>query len=158
MVSAALVSAAGLCYRVSQIADKEVEHFVSSSNVELPTGGMSLPPEVLPAPAKTKPVIAGEEIFTGYMANLQTRIKHFWRPSHSNVSNCTTVLFKLSPDGEMSDLRVKDSSGVDTADAAALKAVEEAAPFDHLPAGAEEIVDIQFTFNYNVSKPWLPGK
>jgi hypothetical protein len=38
-----------------------------------------------------------------------------------------------------------------SADAAALQAVKNAAPFGPLPAGSKETVDIQFTFDYNVS-------
>jgi TonB family protein len=50
----------------------------------------------------------------------------------------------------MSNLRLDHSSGLAIADQAALKAVENAAPFRPLPAGAQDDVDIQFTFDYNV--------
>jgi TonB family protein len=50
----------------------------------------------------------------------------------------------------MSNLRLANSSGVTAADEAALKAIETAAPFHPLPAGAPADVDIEFTFDYNV--------
>lgn len=158
--SVALVSAGGLWLGISKNVDTNVDHFFTANNLALPSGGMPIPPESSPAPGvtlapatkQTGPAVAGDVNFTDYMSDLQIRIKQFWRPGHSNASRHTTVLFKLNREGELSDLRVKNSSGVDTADAAALKAVEAAAPFDHLPPGADESVDIQFTFDYNVFK------
>jgi len=60
------------------------------------------------------------------------------------------VVFKVHSGGELSALRIDHGSGVAIADNAALKAVEDAAPFRPLPAGAPDSVDIQFTFDYNV--------
>lgn len=67
------------------------------------------------------------------MADLQRRIKRAWFPQ-----------------GELSDLKLHKSSGVAIADQAAMKAVQNAAPFRPLPQGSPENIDIQFTFDYNV--------
>jgi TonB family protein len=88
--------------------------------------------------------------FGPYMADLQRRIKRAWFPPKGNESKRVVVVFKVHRGGELSNLRIDHSSGVAVADAAALKAVENAAPFRPLPAGASEDVDIQFTFDYNV--------
>jgi TonB family protein len=88
--------------------------------------------------------------FGPYMADLQRRIKRAWFPPKGNESKRVVVVFKVHRGGELSNLRIDHSSGVAVADQAALKAVENAAPFRPLPAGASDDVDIQFTFDYNV--------
>jgi TonB family protein len=88
--------------------------------------------------------------FGPYMADLQRRIKRAWFPPKGNESKRVVVVFKIHKDGTMSNLRLDHSSGLAIADQAALKAVENAAPFRPLPAGAQDDVDIQFTFDYNV--------
>ncbi|MBS2004486.1 MAG: TonB C-terminal domain-containing protein [Cyanobacteria bacterium SZAS LIN-5] len=88
--------------------------------------------------------------FGPYMADLQRRIKRAWFPPKGNESKRVVVIFKVHRGGELSNLRLDKSSGVAIADQAALKAVENAAPFRPLPAGASDDVDIQFTFDYNV--------
>ncbi len=88
--------------------------------------------------------------FGPYMADLQRRIKRAWFPPKGNESKRVVVQFKVHKGGELSNLRIDHSSGLAIADQAALKAVENAAPFRPLPPGASDDVDIQFTFDYNV--------
>lgn len=88
--------------------------------------------------------------FGPYMADLQRRIKKHWFPPKGNESKRVMVVFKVHSGGELSGLHLERSSGVALADNAALKAVEDAAPFRPLPDGAPDTVDIQFTFDYNV--------
>jgi TolA protein len=88
--------------------------------------------------------------FGAYMAMLQRRIKQYWFPPRDMGSKQVIVVFKINPGGHLLNLRLDRPSGSAAADNAALKAVENAAPFPHLPEGAEEAVDIQFTFEYNV--------
>lgn len=84
-----------------------------------------------------------------YMKDLQRRIKKHWFPPKGSKFKRVVVIFTVSSDGALSDLRIDGSSGVATADSAALKAVEDAAPFRPLPAGAPESVPVTFTFDYN---------
>ncbi len=88
--------------------------------------------------------------FGPYMADLQRRIKRAWFPPKGQESRRVVVIFKIHSDGSLSHLRLDHTSGMAIADNAALKAVENAAPFRPLPAGAPTDVDIQFTFDYNV--------
>jgi TonB family protein len=88
--------------------------------------------------------------FGPYMADLQRRIKRAWFPPKGDESKRVVVVFKIHKGGDLSHLRLEHSSGLALADQAALKAVENAAPFRPLPAGASDDVDIQFTFDYNV--------
>jgi len=102
-------------------------------------------------PNKAPSVAAQADVdFGPYMADLQRRIKRAWYPPKGNESKRVVVVFKIHRGGELSNLRLERSSTVAIADQAALKAVENAAPFRPLPAGAADDVDIQFTFDYNV--------
>ncbi len=88
--------------------------------------------------------------FGPYMNDLQRRIKRAWRPPRGNESKRVIVTFKINKVGELSDLVLKIGSGYEPSDKAALLAVQAAAPFARLPEGAPSIVDIEFTFDYNV--------
>ena len=83
-----------------------------------------------------------------YMVDLQRRIKKNWFPPKVSESKKITVTFKIHRMGELSDLKLVTSSGVSIADSAALKAVENAAPFRPLPEGSKEIEDVSFRFDY----------
>lgn len=88
--------------------------------------------------------------FGPYMADLQRRIKRAWFPPKGYEDKRVVVVFKVHRGGELSHLRLDHSSGVTVADEAALNAVQKAAKFRPLPAGAPDDVDIQYTFDYNV--------
>ena len=88
--------------------------------------------------------------FGPYLADLQRRIKRAWFPPKGYESKRVVVVFKVNKDGALSNLRLDHASGAAIADQAALKAVENAAPFRPLPRGASADVDIPFTFDYNV--------
>ncbi len=88
--------------------------------------------------------------FGAYMTQLQARIKRSWFPPKIGRSKRVKVIFNISRDGQLSRLRLVNSSGLTASDQAALKAVEAAAPFMPLPKGAPADVDIEFTFDYNV--------
>ena len=92
-----------------------------------------------------------EPDFGPYMRELQKRIKMNWDPPKGNESKRVVLLFKIAKDGRLLSCRVSKSSGLPSADQAALKAVELTAPFRPLPADFKgQSIDIQFTFDYNV--------
>lgn len=92
-----------------------------------------------------------EPDFGPYMRELQKRIKMNWDPPKGNESKRVVLLFKIAKDGRLLTCRVSKSSGLPSADQAALKAVELTAPFRPLPADFKgQSIDIQFTFDYNV--------
>jgi TonB family protein len=84
------------------------------------------------------------------MADLQKHIKRCWYPPHGRDTKRVKVIFTVSTNGELTKLQLLQSSGLLIVDKAALKAVEDAAPFRHLPPHAPGSVDIEFTFDYNV--------
>jgi TonB family protein len=101
-------------------------------------------------PSQTLKTGDGTIDFEGYMSDLQRRIKRSWFPPKNARSLRGEVLFKVHSDGSMSNLRMLKSTNLAIADQAMMSAVENAAPFHALPAGAPADVDIQFSFDYNV--------
>ncbi len=92
-----------------------------------------------------------------YMAELQRRIKRNWYPPKHSEKLRTVVVFSISRDGTMSNLQILHSATLANYDDAAIKAIQAAAPFSSLPAGAPPSVDIEFTFDFNVLRspaPW----
>lgn len=91
--------------------------------------------------------------FGPYMAKLNREIKSHWHPPKSDVSKRIRVHFKVSKNGEISDIGFDRLSRDAEADAAALKSVIESMPsVPPLPEGAPESVDINFSFDYELSK------
>ena len=90
--------------------------------------------------------------FAPYMANLQREIKSHWHPPRSNESHHIQMLFTVARNGEISHVGFNRLSRQSEADAAALKSIVEtmrSAP--PLPAGAPESVNVEFSFDYDVS-------
>ena len=92
-----------------------------------------------------------EPDFGPYMRDLQRRIKMNWDPPKGNESKRVVLLFKIAKDGRLLSCSVFKSSGLPSADKAAMNAVQLTAPFRPLPAEFKgQSIDIQFTFDYNV--------
>ena len=92
-----------------------------------------------------------EPDFGPYMRELQRKIKYNWHPPKGNESRKVVLLFKIAKNGQLLSCRVYKSSGLPSADQAALNAVKMTAPFRPLPADYKgSNIDIQFTFDYNV--------
>lgn len=91
--------------------------------------------------------------FGPYMAILQRKIKKVWLCPKGCEDKRVVVKFNIHSDGRVSELELDRSSGVKIADQAALNAINEAAPFNPLPAGANDPIGIQFTFDHNVFFP-----
>lgn len=92
-----------------------------------------------------------EPDFGPYMRELQRRIKMNWNPPKGNESKRVVLLFKIAKDGRLLSCSVYKSSGLPSADNAAINAVKLTAPFKPLPADFKgQSIDIQFTFDYNV--------
>lgn len=92
-----------------------------------------------------------EPDFGPYMRELQRRIKMNWDPPKGDESKRVVLLFKIAKDGRLLSCQVFKSSGLPSADKAAINAVQATAPFRPLPAEYKnQSIDIQFTFDYNV--------
>jgi TonB family protein len=86
-----------------------------------------------------------------YLSYLSRKIKMNWFPPRICQGYIPTVAtFKIRSDGNLSDVRIVQSSGISIADNAALAAIKNAAPFGSLLQGWPPEVEIQFRFDYNV--------
>ena len=89
--------------------------------------------------------------FAPYMNELQKRIRMSWKPPRGNETRRVVVVFTIHRNGEVSDIKIKESSKVAVADEAAIKAIKDISPFRALPAEYQrDKAIIDFTFDYNV--------
>jgi colicin import membrane protein len=68
-----------------------------------------------------------------YIAQLLSSIDHNWTRPPVGTGVRAVISFRIQRDGSLSDLTVRESSSFDTFDLAALRAVQNAAPFPPLP-------------------------
>lgn len=85
-----------------------------------------------------------------YMVYIEKRIKGNWDPKKMDHEASAMVRFHVAQDGEVSNLRIKRSSGDDAFDHAALDAVDSSKPLPALPQPAPHPVPVDFTFDYHV--------
>lgn len=89
--------------------------------------------------------------FRPFMSDFQKKIKSNWNPPRNDVSKTVILLITLDKNGHVVKNVVKESSGDEDMDNAAIEAVENSEPFDNFPSNyRENTVDIEFTFDYNV--------
>lgn len=94
---------------------------------------------------------SGEDVdFSNYLAEMEKKIRKAWFPPKGNESKRVKVKFKLNRQGAVQSVRMVTSSGLAIVDDAATAAIQNASPFGDLPKGSPEIVEIKFTFDYNV--------
>ena len=83
-----------------------------------------------------------------YMTLVQRRVCANWhRPPSWRDDMKTVVSFNLDRDGNIARLRITHSSGDESCDQSALKAINNSVPFMHLPPETGKDVEIQFTFD-----------
>ncbi len=100
------------------------------------------------SPTRTENMLMNGVDYGPYLAELQRRIKRAWFPSKEGQSKRIRVEFEVHRGGELSKLRIIESSESPVADQTALKAVENPSPFRPLPDGAKDDIKIQCTFDY----------
>ena len=126
-----------------------------STNTNRGAGGTASSSALNPSRSATAPpsVAARAEVNWGpYLAQLQRAVEQHWIPGQSNSSRRTVVLFTIGRSGQVSNVRLAASSGNQQTDAAAISAVQIAAPFLPLPAAYDgSSIDIHFTFDLTVS-------
>ncbi len=126
------------------VQDQPLTPSVENNPVPVPTKNQTAQPNTS---GKTTDVDFGP-----YMSALQRKIKSNWKPPRYSESNQIVATFSVNSKGQLSNLKLSKSSPLLDANTAALAAVTKAAPFDPLPAGSDPIVEIEFTFDYNVLK------
>ncbi len=88
--------------------------------------------------------------FTPYMTVLKAKVRSFWNAPELQSSLKTIINFEVVKDGNIQHPVVKQSSGFQNADEAALQAIQKASPFAPLPLLYRgKYIEINFTFNIN---------
>ena len=83
-----------------------------------------------------------------YFAEVRRRVKRNWKPSRPNDTKQTVLTFSIQSNGQISGLKVTQSSGSEQIDRESLAAVQNAAPFAALPTelGYPQL-NVEFNFN-----------
>ena len=85
-----------------------------------------------------------------YLKLLHRRIKRAWTPPDGDP-RVAQILFRVTKDGRLKQIRLLRSSGNPDSDEAAMNAISACAPFRNLPADfPSDSLDIKYTFNYKV--------
>jgi len=87
---------------------------------------------------------------SAYLKELHRRIKHAWTPP-SGDTRSAEVLFRIKHNGTLVSIKIVQSSGDETIDESAMRAISACSPFKALPADfSPAFLDLQYTFNYTV--------
>ncbi|MGK7937701.1 MAG: TonB family protein [Xenococcaceae cyanobacterium] len=87
-----------------------------------------------------------------YFAEIRRRVRRHWKPSSPGNDRHTVLAFSIQRNGQVTGLRIVQSSGSEKVDRDSVAAVQKSAPFAALPANfPEEKLDVQFSFNIYVN-------
>lgn len=88
--------------------------------------------------------------FRPCMKKIQKKIKSNWHPCSQVGKQNAVAIFKIDKNGQLLDLKILKSSGVQKFDEDAISAIYKTAPFQKLPNSFKgELVTVVFNFNYN---------
>ncbi len=91
---------------------------------------------------------AEQDALAPYFAEIRRRIKLNWQPESPGEEQFTVLTFAIQRDGQLTGLKVAETSGAQQVDRDALEAVQKSAPFDILPQSFKrDRLEIQFSFN-----------
>ncbi len=108
------------------------------------------------APGPTQ-LAARQEFDLGpYLANLRRRVQERWHPHTPDQRRQAVIGFTISRSGQISNMRVLQTSGNPQTDTETLLAIQRAAPFGALPEQfPHNQLEIEFTFNIYVNNSVL---
>jgi TonB family protein len=115
-------------------------------------------PPTAPSVKRAPEVAEAQSDLGVYMDEVQAKLKQCWFPPRRKEHKRVVVRFGINRYGALSHYRLDHSSGVTAADQSALQAVENAAPFKPLPAGAPAELDAQFVFGLGILGHDIHGK
>jgi periplasmic protein TonB len=93
-------------------------------------------------------VDAQQDDLAPYFDEIRRRVKSNWQPLAPGEERTTTLVFAIQRSGQITGLRILETSGNEQVDRDALEAVQKSAPFDALPQNFKsDRLDIQFNFN-----------
>jgi periplasmic protein TonB len=83
-----------------------------------------------------------------YFAEIKRRVKSNWNPSYAAEEYTTFLTFEIQKNGQVTGLRVAQSSGSEEVDRESLTAVQNSAPFAPLPPEFPlAALEVEFSFN-----------
>jgi protein TonB len=86
-----------------------------------------------------------------YLAAMEGKVKPNWNPAFRQDDRTTVLNFKIEKSGQVTGLKVIQSSGAPEADQEALAAVQQSVPFAPLPTDFPlENLEITFSFNIHI--------
>ena len=87
-----------------------------------------------------------------YFAEIRRRVRRNWQPSSPGNNRHTVLAFSIQRNGQVTGLRIVQSSGSEKVDRDSVAAVQKSAPFAALPANfPDETLDVKFSFNIYVN-------
>jgi periplasmic protein TonB len=94
-----------------------------------------------------------------YFARIKRRVKKNWQPQFVNQQEYTVLTFAIERSGQITGLKVKETSGDEQADREALDAVQKASPFGTLPQSFKgDRLPVEFSFNIFIDRnSFSPG-
>ena len=92
-----------------------------------------------------------------YLSSVQKRIQQEWKPPQTAKSTEATVKFKIGQDGQLLKVDFEKRSSYSDFDQAAVRTLRKLAPFNPLPDGQPDPIEIDFTFATTVT-PAHPAK
>ncbi|HEY9688330.1 MAG TPA: energy transducer TonB [Coleofasciculaceae cyanobacterium] len=101
-------------------------------------------------PATSQPALrtGNEPGMEAYIAAIQQKVKEKWQLPQDYVFKCVVADIMVDRDGSLLSAMLKQSSGDRTVDKAALKAIQDAAPFERVPASAQSLpIQIEYIFD-----------
>ncbi|MBE9169983.1 TonB C-terminal domain-containing protein [Pleurocapsales cyanobacterium LEGE 06147] len=91
---------------------------------------------------------ARQDDLAPYFDEIRRRVKRNWQPSSPGDDRNTVIAFAIEPNGQITGLRIVETSGKERVDRDALEAIQKSAPFDPLPQSFQrDRLEIQFNFN-----------
>ncbi|MGK7915608.1 MAG: TonB family protein [Prochloraceae cyanobacterium] len=88
-----------------------------------------------------------------YLNELWRRVKRNWKPTTPQKDRYTVVVFSIHRDGNISGLKLVETSGSPVADQEAMEAIRKSAPFAPLPKDyAHDRFKLTFSFNIYVKR------
>ena len=88
-----------------------------------------------------------------YFDEIRRRVKRNWKPSSAGDNRHTVLVFSIQRNGQITGLRVVQSSGSEKVDRESLEAVQKSGPFAALPENfPNEQLNVEFNFNIYVNQ------
>jgi len=80
-----------------------------------------------------------------YLSVVERKINYAWMPAVPNKGQTIKVKFRIHDNGDVSRIRLSNTKDTPLS-RSAMKAIQDAAPFNNMPEGAPEFVDAVYTF------------